>query len=328
MKCIGRKIRAVLPAALLTAVLLLGGCGSSIQDPYDAAETSRRYGIGSDAALTSVTSYTDDLCVIADGTSVTSDEVDATLSAGAALFSLDTQEVLFANDIFSEKYPASMTKVMTAYLVLTYGDPDDTVTVSDSAMDIDSESSVCGLAAGDTLTVRDVLYGLMLRSGNEAANVLAEYVSGSTEDFVSLMNETAQLLGATGTHFVNANGLHDADHYTTVYDMYLIFRSAIQNEEFLEIIAAEEYTASYTDVNGDSVTQEWENRVLYMNDEYDAPEGITVLGGKTGTTSDAGNCLVLLSQSERGNTYISVVMGGYGESNLYTQMNQLLSIEK
>ena len=317
----------MLSAVALSILLLFSGCGS-YSDPYDAAETSRRYGIGSDATLSSVTAFSDDLCVLQDDVSVTSDEVDATLSAGAALFCLDTQEVLFANDIFSEKYPASMTKVMTAYLVLAYGNPDDEVTVSETAMDIDSESSVCGLAQGDTLTVRDVLYGLMLRSGNEAANVLAEYLSDSTEDFISLMNKTAQEIGATGTHFVNTNGLHDADHYTTVYDMYLIFRAAMQNEEFLEIIGTEEYTASYTDANGDSISQTWSNRVLYMTGAYEAPDGITILGGKTGTTSEAGNCLVLLSQSESGNTYISVVMGGYGEDNLYAQMNQLLSIEE
>ena len=328
MKCTvnHHKFRQLL-LPVITAVLLLSGCGSSLDQAYDAVDTSRSYGIGAAEAV-SFTTFAQDLCVIEEGQSVSCDGVDATLSAGAALFCLDTQEVLFANDIFSQKYPASMTKVMTAYLVLEYGNPDDTVTVSETAMDLDEGSSVCGLAAGDTLTVRDVLYGLMLRSGNEAANVLAEYLSGSIDAFVEEMNDAAQAMGATDTHFANANGLQDEDHYSTVYDIYLIFQTAIQNEEFLEIISASSYTASYTDVNGDSVTQNWSNRILYFDGTYEAPEGVTVIGGKTGTTSDAGNCLVLLSESESGKSYISVVMGGYGQSNLYTQTTQLLSAEE
>ena len=326
MKCTVRRKFRTASVLVLTLLLFLSGCGS-LDDAYDAVDSSRAYGIGSAKEPTKASLFAEDLCVLEADASVTSDEVDATLSAGAALFSVDSKEVLFANDIFSRKYPASMTKVMTAYLVLTYGNIDDTVTVSETAMDLESGSSVCGLAVGDTLSVRDVLYGLMLRSGNEAANVLAEYLSGSIDAFVELMNEEALAMGATGTHFANANGLQDTEHYTTVYDMYLIFQAAVRNETFLEIISAESYTASYSDANGDTVTQNWSNRVLYMDGTYDAPDGVTVLGGKTGTTSDAGNCLVLLSETESGGTYISVVMGGYGQDNLYTQMNQLLSLE-
>lgn len=96
-----------------------------------------------------------------------------------------------------------------------------------------ADSSKCGLAAGDVLTVRDLLYGLLLVSGNDAANVLAEYYSGSIDKFAEEMNREAKALGATQSHFVNANGLPDDDHYTTIYDMYLIFQAAIQTQDLL-----------------------------------------------------------------------------------------------
>jgi D-alanyl-D-alanine carboxypeptidase (penicillin-binding protein 5/6) len=179
--------------------------------------------------------------------------------------------------------------------------------------------------AGDVLTVRDLLYGLMLVSGNDAANVLAEYYSGSVEAFAEEMNREALALGATGSHFVNANGLPDEEHYTTVYDMYLIFKEAIKQQTFVDLIHTGSYDASYTDASGKQVSKTWTNTNHYISGETQAPEGITVVGGKTGTTNAAGFCLVLYSTNKNGEDIISIVFKADGRSDLYLLMNQILS---
>ncbi|MEI3340415.1 MAG: serine hydrolase [Eubacterium sp.] len=139
--------------------------------------------------------------------------------------------------MYEKRYPASTTKILTAYLALKYGKLDDTLTVSQDAIyTLMAGSSICGLKPGDKITLEDALYGLMLCSGNDAANVIAEYISGSTEKFADLMNEEAKALGATQSHFVNAHGLPDEDHYTTAYDLYLIFNAAIKNEDFVHFV--------------------------------------------------------------------------------------------
>ena len=132
-------------------------------------------------------------------------------------------KVIVSQKVFDQAYPASTTKIMTAYVALKYGNLDDMVTVSERATDFDEDEQVCGLQAGDQLSLRDLLNGLLLYSGNDCAVAIAEHVSGSVEAFVDKMNEEARNLGATGTHFVNPHGLQNEDHYTTAYDLYLIF---------------------------------------------------------------------------------------------------------
>ena len=132
-------------------------------------------------------------------------------------------------------------------------------------------------------------------------------------------------MGATQTHFVNPNGLPDENHYTTVYDMYLIFAKALENQMFSEIIAAKSYDVVYTNAQGESVEKTWENTNLYLTGEAKTPEGFTILGGKTGTTGEAGYCLVLYSQNASGQPIISIVFKADGKSNLYMLMNEILA---
>nr|MCR4841776.1 D-alanyl-D-alanine carboxypeptidase [Eubacterium sp.] len=162
---------------------------------------------------------------------------------------------------------------------------------------------------------------------NDAAVALAEYVSGSVSAFAELMNQTATSMGATNSHFVNPNGLTDPDHYTTVYDLYLIFHAALKNQDFYDLITTTEYTAEYHDASGAAVTNSWHSTCRYLSGSTTAPDGVTVLGGKTGTTTAAGSCLVLLSQNSDGDSFISVVLASQTRDNLYILMNQLLSIE-
>ena len=222
-------------------------------------------------------------------------------------------------------YPASTTKILTAYLAITQANPDDTVTISEHAADQSSDSSVCGMRAGDRIKLSDLLYGLMLKSGNDAAVAIAEHISGSEEAFAELMNETARSFGATNSHFVNANGLHDEDHYTCVYDLYLIFAHAIEEDFFMQLIQTTSYTVYYTDASGTQASQTWTNTNKYLNGEVTQPDGITVLGGKTGTTNAAGYCLLLLSNHDKKEPVISVILKSDGRSNLYYVMNQVLA---
>jgi D-alanyl-D-alanine carboxypeptidase (penicillin-binding protein 5/6) len=301
------------------AALLVNGCGSTegtaIDNPYSL------YSTGSAA---SGQLFAKNLCVT-DNIDYGTDQVDSQVAEGAGVFNLSTREVLYSQNLFGKLYPASTTKVLTAYIIIKNCDLNDKVTVSKEAVSDLADSSKCGVQEGDELTVQDLLYGLMLVSGNDAANVLAEYYSGSVEAFADVMNQEALALGATSSHFVNANGLPDEEHYTTVYDMYLIFQEAIKQETFLELIKTSSYDASYTDSNGNTVNKTWNNTNRYVSGETTPPEDITVVGGKTGTTNAAGYCLVLYSTNQKGEDIISIVYKADGRSNLYLLMNQILS---
>ena len=226
--------------------------------------------------------------------------------------------------IYEKIYPASTTKILTALLAIENGNLDQSYIVSENAVNQESDSSVCNLHAGDQVTLRQLLYGLMLRSGNDAAVAIAEAVSGDIDSFAKLMNERARTIGAFHSHFINPNGLHDEEHYTTVYDMYRIFEEALKNEEFRKILTTQMFVADYTDSAGMPVHQEWQTTNKYLLNLETAPEGITVLGGKTGTTNPAGYCLVLLSKNSSEEEIISIVMKADCRYNLYYFMNQIL----
>lgn len=252
-------------------------------------------------------------------------EVDMSLAEGAGLFDLTSHEVLYAKNIHERLYPASTTKILTAYVVLKHADLEDMVTVSHENTVLEKGATHCGLKEGDVVSVRELLYGLMLKSANDAANALADHVSGSTEAFAELMNEEAALLGATNSHFVNAHGLHDEEHYTTVYDLYLIFQKALENETFREITGTVSHTASYQNAAGEPVSAKWENTMQYFTRNKIPPENVTVLAGKTGTTSSAFSCLVLLSENTEGEEFISIILKSRDRGVLYEEMNDLLA---
>ena len=249
---------------------------------------------------------------------------DIQLDAKAALL-VDgaTGTVLLDQDAHTKQYPASITKVMTALLAIENGDLSSEVTCSSNAFGVPGTSIY--LAEGETLTLEQMLYGLMLASGNDAAVAIAEHIGGSVEGFADMMNKEALAMGASRSHFVNPNGLPDENHYTSVYDLYLIFQNAVQNQTFLDIISTMSYDVVYTDVNGAGVEKTWENTNQYLTGKEKAPEGITVVGGKTGTTGAAGYCLVLYSYNASGQPIVSIVLKADGKSNLYLLMNEMLS---
>ena len=173
---------------------------------------------------------------------------DVSIQADAGIvMDSDTGTVLYGENMDQPYYPASITKILTALIVLEQCDLNEMVTFShDDVYNVEAGSSSAGIDEGDVLTVRDCLYALMLASANESANALACHVSGSREAFAQLMNEKAQSLGCTGSHFNNPSGLNDENHYTTAHDMALIASAAIQNPEFLTINGTRSYQLAPT----------------------------------------------------------------------------------
>ncbi len=211
---------------------------------------------------------------------------------GAILMDADSGAILYGKNIHEKLYPASTTKLMTALLAYENLSLDDMVTFSETAIQsITWDSSNIGLDAGESLSVRESLYGLMVGSANEVASGLAEKVGGSIENFASWMNQRAEELGCTDTNFVNANGLFDTNHYTSVYDMALISREVFQYEELSEICNTASYHFSATDTQPDDFTITNKHQLINGEIEYDG-----ILGGKTGYTSDARQTLVTCAQ--------------------------------
>ena len=268
--------------------------------------------------------FATDLCVAAENISQIDYEENYPMHA-AGLFDLKNHQVLFGDRIHERIYPASTTKILTAYVALKYGNPEDLVTVSETATVFEPEASLCGLQVGDQLTLHDLLCGLTLASGNDAGVAIAEHISGSVEEFAKLMNQEALKLGASNTNFVNPHGLHDDNHYTTAYDLYLFFNAAVQDPRYVDIISMKSYMATITGADGSVRNPQWDVTNYYSADIVGMPEGVRVIGGKTGTTDQAGNCVVLYDEDLQGNPYISIIMGAEDKTKLYEDMSQLMS---
>lgn len=217
-------------------------------------------------------------------------------AAGAVLMEADTGRVLFAQNPDAKMPMASTTKIMTAILAIENGDLTSTVTVSANAAH--TEGSSIWLEVGEQMTLEDMLYGLMLSSGNDAAIAIAEHIAGSVEEFAAMMNAKAKELGANNTNFVTPNGLHDDNHYTTAYDLGLIACYAMQNETFRKIVSTEKKQISWEGHEYNRVVNN-KNKILW---QYEGGNGV-----KTGYTKKAGKCLVGGAERD-GMQLISVVL--------------------
>ena len=172
-----------------------------------------------------------------------------------------------------------------------------------------------------------MLYSFLICSGNDAGIAIAEHIAGSVEKFSVMMNNEAKSLGCSGSNFVNPHGLHDDNHYTTPYDLYLVFHVLFKYDVFMDIIHQSSYQAEFTGADGNKKTLWFSSTDKYLLGSVKAPEGVTVIGGKTGTTSMAGSNLILYSENTNGISYISVVMHASDSFSLYSQMNHLLEME-
>ena len=311
-------------ACCLTAGFLLCSCGKkeeALDRPYSFTERSFPVEL-TDSTDGYASLFASDLCVVTDESQYSPSD---TTSEAAGLFDITDGQVLYSKNAFERLYPASITKVMTALIAIKYGDLTDTVTVTEDAVITEAGATLAGIHPGDQLTMEQLLYGLMLPSGNDAGAAIAVHMAGSIDAFAELMNREAQKLGATGTHFMNPHGLTNADHYTTAYDLYLIFNEALKQPEFRKVTGTTSYTADYTDGSGNPVSTTWEGGNWYMVGQRQTPDGLTVFSGKTGTTSAAGFCLIMASRDQKEKEYISVVLKAPSRPGLYDNMTNIIS---
>ena len=243
------------------------------------------------------------------------------------LIEQSTGKILYEKDSNKKMYPASTTKIMTALLTLEKGNLSDTVVVSKEAVSsLDGGYVTSYIAIGEELTVEQLLNVLLVPSGNVAGNVLAEYISGSVDKFVSLMNTRAKELGCKNTHFTNSYGLHDENHYSTAYDLYLMAKEAMNHKEFRDIVCKSSYKLAPTNKHFQ------DDRTLYSTNDMLKPTSRSyyeyAIGIKTGYTSKAQECLV--SAATKNNmTLYAVILGSErnssGTSSRYADITKLFN---
>ncbi len=317
-----KYINKILTSILIWTSFLLCSCGKDeIPLSYGTLENDPNYVIEVKSEQLSSDFFAKDLCAIAQDKTDTS-SIDPTIINAAGVYALDDVSVLYSYQANERVNPASLTKLMTALLVFENCNLNDMVTVGDVKIS-EEGAQLFNLKEGDLISVRDLLYITLIHSGNDAALALAIYVAGSEEAFVDMMNERALELGATNTHFENPHGLTSENHYTTAYDLYLIFNSDIQYPEFQTIINTTTYTVNYAHSNGEAVSKDISSTNKYLTNVYDSPDIVTIVGGKTGSTSAAGKCLIIYATSVSGKPYICVIMGAGDEDTLYHYMTRL-----
>ena len=241
-------------------------------------------------------------------------------SGHAFLINAVTGEALLEKEADERAEPASTTKIVTLLTALSLCDPDRTVVIPPEAADIPPDSTRVPVEPGETMTMRDLLYAMMIRSGNDAANAAAVLCAGSTEAFAEKMNETAAKLGMTNSRFVNAHGYTAEGHYTTARDLVTAARHGLTLKEFREIVTCLRYTLPATEKRAElPISLKWE--IFNPQSEYYIPHAA---GVKSGYTSSAGFCYVGAYQ-EDGTTLIAAVMGARGRNMAWTDLKRLFA---
>ncbi len=255
-------------------------------------------------------------------------EPPATSSKAAIAMEACSGTILYDKNINTKVYPASITKILTAIIALENLKLDQNIVASKTALKIPWDSSSAYIKEGEILTVDELLHCLLIYSGNDAANVLAEAVSGNIPDFVKLMNSKAKDLGCTGTNFVNAHGYSDDNHYTTALDVAKIFNYCIQNEHFVKIISTKLYIVPETNKTKSKRYLYNTNRLLLTKSENKHGRYYEyAIGGKTGYTDEAGRTLVTLGKKDDKTIIIAVFKAGQvnGQDARYTDAINLFN---
>lgn len=240
----------------------------------------------------------------------------AILSESAVLIDASSGTILAQKSADKKMYPASLTKIMTAILAIESGELTDVITVDDDTP-FEIEGSHIALEPGEILTLKDLLYALMLPSANDAASVIAKHYGGSLESFVKMMNQKAKELGAYNTNFTNPHGLHDTNHYSTAADLALITKYAMENDTFRKIVSTTKYEIQTTNKKDEPRYFTTLNKLIYntsynqiyVDGAYISPYYEYATGAKTGYTPQAGNCLVATAKKD-GTELIAVTMKG------------------
>ena len=220
--------------------------------------------------------FADGLCVVSGDQPL--DSVSLEEDQEGLLLDLNDQTVMYSKGAYERVYPASITKIMTALLAFQYGNMEDVVTITQENVTLEEGSQVIGFVPGDQVTMDQLVHGLLVYSGNDAASAIASHIGGSTEEFVSMMNSyAAKAWMYAGTHFTNPHGLQDENHYTTPYDIYLMLKEALKYPEFTEITQMSSYTLAYKNSEGADMSVSLMATDQYLTGESTAPKGITIL---------------------------------------------------
>ena len=317
MKCTNNRL--VLLTAIFLIIISITGCaGFSYGAPYSVSSSPEE--IQNDLFYPT---FASDLCVVNTDISDSDFEIGDTASGG--LFDLSGKRTIYARNVNARLHPASLTKVMTALVALENASLDQVLVAGSDVYVTESGAQKIGLKEGDRMTLDQALRILLVYSANDVANMIAANIGGSIDNFVNMMNTKAREIGATNSHFMNPHGLTADEHYVTAYDMYLIFNAAMEYDTFNEIINMTEYNTNYTRAGGDTVEVSISNTNAFLRGDRQAPSGVTVIGGKTGTTTAAGHCLILLARDVNGSPYIAVILRDIDNDSLYTDMIGLLA---
>lgn len=237
----------------------------------------------------------------------------------AIVMDMDTEEILYAKGIDEKRAPASTTKILTAMLAIEKVPFETQITFTDEVNNIEAGSTHIGIKPGETLTMKDCAYAILLASANEVSSGVAEYIGTTVPAFVDMMNQRAKELGCTNTHFVNANGLYDENHYTTARDLAIIAKAAFQNETFREVVKTPYYIVPKTNITDEERWLNNHHKMILQGSEY--YEGC--LGGKTGYTEKAGNTLVTYAE-RNGRKLVCALLADVNAVAQYTDTKALL----
>lgn len=230
----------------------------------------------------------------------------------ACLMDADSGTILYNKGMHQRMYPASTTKVMTALVALEHSGLDEIVTATDAGTaEVTWDSSNLGILAGEQFTMEDCLYAVLMKSANDFSSQVAEYVGGSVDNFVDMMNQRAAEIGCKDTHFVNAHGMPDANHYTTAYDLVLIMREAIQDENFCKITGSQSYTIPATALSEARSISSHNALIMPTNLFYEG-----CLGGKTGFTDNSMYTFVSFAK-RNGRTLITALMHADTQQDIF-----------
>lgn len=323
-----RSLRALLIALLLLVIMVAGisifalkmrkSQSHDLQLPY----ASSMQGTDGDESLSGTADTFASKLVVSDANVPSSKvKLSGTRERGL-LFNLTDKKAIFAQGIYDRVYPASITKIMTALLAVEHGNMDDQITITAEDVNLGKDSQMAGLRAGDVVTLQQLFSALLVYSANDAASAIARHIGGDTANFVKIMNTEAKRLGMTGTNFMNPHGLHDENHYTTPYDIYLMLNEAAKHNEITDVMKNSNY--KLTIKGDDSRVYNLASTDKYLTGEHPLPDGVTIMAGKTGTTASAGSCLALAVQNRYGIPYIAIVMNAANKTVLYQDMDALL----
>lgn len=321
-------MRRIISVTLILCMTLLTGCGSK------TFKAGKQLDIGILPELPLYGDYgmADEYAVID-----RDEELDAAaynIFFATMLVDDTTKVPIVAHNVHNRIYPASMTKLMTGILVMESiekGDIslDDIVTLNRKVTFDDWDAMASDLVGGCRVSVKNLLYGLMITSYNDCGVILAELIAGSESAFCDRMNEKAREIGATNTHFENCHGLHSDDHYTTAYDLYLIISEFSKHDLAYIIDSLNTYDFTYTDPDGNEQVVTIEPTNEFVTGEINMPSGYSIGSWKTGTTEEALNCLVMeFVNDSTGDKYVALIAGADGKEALYSAMTELINKAK